>query len=65
MKLLEKQLRKRNNGLIKSILLHNGGHMLTIAYQPNSRYTKILKESLLSDSIVSWKATVDFFKNYL
>ena len=64
-KLLEKQLQKRKNGLVKSILLNNGGHMLTIAYQPNQRYTKILKENLLSDSVISWKATIDFFKNYL
>ncbi|AEZ61882.1 hypothetical protein Sinf_0530 [Streptococcus infantarius subsp. infantarius CJ18] len=39
--------------------------MLTIAYQPNQRYTNILKENLLSDSVISWKATIDFFKNYL
>lgn len=64
-KLLEKQLQKRKNGLVKSILLNNGGHMLTIAYQPNQRYTNILKENLLLDSVISWKATIDFFKNYL
>ncbi|MCO4676023.1 hypothetical protein Si006_00125 [Streptococcus infantarius subsp. infantarius] len=64
-KLLEKQLQKRKNGLVKSILLNNGGYMLTIAYQPNQRYTNILKENLLSDSVISWKATIDFFKNYL
>lgn len=36
--------------------------MLTIAYQPNQRYTKILKENLLSDSVISWKATIDFLR---
>ncbi|WP_019791271.1 acyl-CoA thioesterase/bile acid-CoA:amino acid N-acyltransferase family protein [Streptococcus sobrinus] len=50
---------------LKKLILKSSGHMLTLAYQPNSRYKKLAWKGVLADSVKSWQATVEFFKRYL
>ncbi|MGP3483766.1 alpha/beta hydrolase [Streptococcus agalactiae] len=43
---------------------NNTGHMLTVAYQPNSRYSNNW-ENILGESIDSWEETITFFDREL
>ncbi|WP_326521185.1 acyl-CoA thioesterase/bile acid-CoA:amino acid N-acyltransferase family protein [Faecalispora jeddahensis] len=43
----------------------NSGHMMTVAFQPNSRYPKVPWQSVMKESEHSWKKTVAFFKEKL
>lgn len=41
------------------------GHMLTIGYQPNNRYSKKNSSALLEESVHSWEESINFFKKHL
>ena len=59
------QRREASTYHLEKLILKDSGHMLTVAYQPNSRYQKFAWQKVLYDSVKSWQATVEFFKKYL
>lgn len=46
-------------------LYEETGHMLTIGYQPNNRYSKKNSSALLEESVHSWEESINFFKKHL
>lgn len=44
------------------IAYQHAGHMLTIAYQPNPRYSKEKQQKMFLESVDSWEKTVQFFQ---
>ncbi|MGT2846073.1 acyl-CoA thioesterase/bile acid-CoA:amino acid N-acyltransferase family protein [Streptococcus massiliensis] len=60
------KIKERASSKTLEIALYpNCGHMMTLAYQPNSRYKRIPWERILQDNTDSWQKTVNFFKRYL
>ncbi|WP_082405574.1 acyl-CoA thioester hydrolase/BAAT C-terminal domain-containing protein [Limosilactobacillus equigenerosi] len=60
--LLKNRIENNHNNVsvvIKSF--QNSGHMLTIPFQPNNRYSKRNKVSVMQDAYRSWFDTVNFF----
>lgn len=64
--LLKNRLENNNNNVSVTIdSFQNSGHMLTIPFQPNNRYSKRNNVSVMQDTYRSWLDTVNFFKKYL
>jgi uncharacterized protein len=49
----------------KKYIYPNSGHMMTIAFQPNSRYKKAPWEQVMNEGADSWYKTIKFFQNEL
>ncbi len=63
---IEKRLKKYRFPFYHEKLIYNScGHMMTIAYQPNHRYSKRSWKEIMNESNDSWKRTVGFYKERL